>query len=260
MKKMIVICIGVIMAGCATTDQLKEANAKIQELEKKVARIEGDLYKVEVKSAPKQAAVPKLVPAKEVEQNVIDAKINAFIKEYLGVQFGDSIDGFPQKMERYGRHMDNLARVIPVLKKFKYFDKAEGMFEDGKLYGVKFYTDIDTKYSVDSTTEKIDQALADMAVTFGLSSTAFERGYGARRFMLSQSQRGSTPEPTSSYRLSKHNGECAPAGFRRRGAVISNSRFAERLREEKRQRERAAGETARREIAYQDDLLNRTVL
>lgn len=76
MNKLIIVCAGMIVAGCATTDQLAEANARVQELEKRVAKIEGDLYKVEEKSAPKQVAEPKFVPAKEVEQNVIDARIH----------------------------------------------------------------------------------------------------------------------------------------------------------------------------------------
>lgn len=243
MNKLIIVCAGMIVAGCATTDQLAEANARVQELEKRVAKIEGDLYKVEEKSAPKQVAEPKFVPAKEVEQNVIDAKIDAFIKEYLGVQFGDGIDKFPKKMEGYGMHMDNQARVIPVLKKFKYFDKAEGRFEDGKLYGVRFYADIDAKYSIDSTDEKINQALADMAVTFGLASTAFDGINYRIRLLRRRGMTGQDREPTSSYSLSKHDGESAPAGFRRRGAVIGNRHLADRLRKEKISRERAAGES-----------------
>lgn len=235
MNKLIMVCAGMIVAGCATTDQLAEANAKVKELEKRVAKIEGDLYKVEVKRAPKQVAEPKFVPAKEVEQNVIDAKIDAFIKKYLGVQFGDGIDKFPN-----GNHMDNRARVIPVLKKFKYFDKAEGLFEDGKLYGVRFYADIDAKYSIDSTNEKTNQALADMAVTFGLASDAFD-GISYRIRLLNQ--RGQDREPTSSYSLSKYDVVYGPAGFRTRGAVIENRHLADRLREEKRIRERAAGES-----------------
>ena len=237
MNKLTVICLGLIVGGCATTDQLAESNAKIQELEKKIARIEGDLYKVEVKSAPKQVAEPKFVPAKEVEQNVIDAKINAFIKEYLGVQFGDSIDKFPQKMERYGSHMDSIARQIPVLKKFRYFDKAEGRFEDGKLYGIRFFADIDKKYSIDSTNEQIAQTLADMAVTFGLSSTAFSEH---RRGLLGRRQLEA--EVYSSYYLGKYNGECAPAGFRRCGALIEDRKLSQKYRDEKYARERAAGE------------------
>ena len=40
MNKIITICVGLIVAGCATTTQLDEANAKIQDLEKRLASIE----------------------------------------------------------------------------------------------------------------------------------------------------------------------------------------------------------------------------
>lgn len=40
MKKLITTCVGLIVAGCATTTQLDEANAKIQDLEKRLASIE----------------------------------------------------------------------------------------------------------------------------------------------------------------------------------------------------------------------------
>jgi hypothetical protein len=73
-----------------------------------------------------------------------------------------------------------------------------------------------------------------MAVTFGLASTAFDSFYRMT---------GQDREPTSSYSLSKHDGESAPAGFRRRGAVIENRHLADRLRKEKISRERAAGES-----------------
>ena len=214
------------MVGCATTSQIEESNNRIRDLEEKIARIEGDLYRVEVKSAPKQqAAEPKFVPAKEVEQNVIDTKIDAFLKEYLGIAFGDSIEQYPQTLD--GRKM---LRVIPVLKKFQYFDKALASFYDGKLYSVEFFADIDVKYSIDSTNERIDQALADMAVTFGIASDSFN------------SQMLRLREATSSYFLGKCNDELAPKGFRRRGAKITNWKLCQKLKKEKRARECAAGE------------------
>ena len=40
MKKLITVCVGLIVAGCATTTQLDEANAKIQDLEKRLAELE----------------------------------------------------------------------------------------------------------------------------------------------------------------------------------------------------------------------------
>ena len=234
MKKLITICVGLIVAGCATTTQLEE-------IEKRLARIEGDLYKVEVKSAPKvekpeakKAAQPKFVPAKEVEKNVVDAKIDAFLKEYLGVQFGDSIDKFPEMIDN--RH--TMERVVPVLKKFKYFDKAVARFTHGKLYRVVFIADIDAKYSLDSTNEKMEQVFADLGVTLGLASTAFNTKQGAKTVD------NASKNPTS-YTLYRHVephdwfhfGDIRPPrGFRRYGASISDYGLEKRLEEEARKR------------------------
>ena len=248
MKKLITICVGLIVAGCATTTQLEEtkgqlaaADTKIQDLEKRLARIEGDLYRVEVKSAPKvekpeppKPAEPKFVPAKEVEKKVVDAKIDAFLKEYLGVQFGDSIDKFSGGEKN--------CRVIPVLKKFKYFNKAYGKFIDGKLYRVLICADIDKKFSVDSTREKIEQAFADLAVTLDLQSTAFNVTEGA--MTLPQGYKN-----LSSYNIRKVDGRDwvmywreahRPNGFRRYGASITNSQLAFQLNAERQQAEEEA--------------------
>ena len=40
MKKLITVCVGLIVAGCATTTQLDEANTKIQDLEKRLTELE----------------------------------------------------------------------------------------------------------------------------------------------------------------------------------------------------------------------------
>ena len=213
------------MVGCVTTSQIEESNNRILDLEKKIARIEGDLYRVEVNPAPKQqVAEPKFVPAKEVEQNVIDTKIDAFLKEYLGVAFGDSIEKYPKTTEN-----GDWFRIIPVRKRFQYLDKAIARFHNGGLYEVMFFADIDKKYSIDSTNQRIDQTLADMAVTFGIASDSFKH-------------RGRRGEPRPSYGLSTCSGEYAPNGFRRCGAKISNNALLRKLEEEKRARERADGE------------------
>ena len=60
MKKLITICVGLIVVGCATTTQLDEANAKIQDLEKRLTAIE-DLNKVhrEVRKSERVASEQK---------------------------------------------------------------------------------------------------------------------------------------------------------------------------------------------------------
>lgn len=255
MKNIAILTVVTIIAGCATTSQIDEANARVQELEKRLARIEGDLYKVEEKSAPKQEkkAEPKFVPAKEVEQSVIDTKINAFLSEYLGVAFGDSIDKYPNAIE--GRdYLYDRYRIITVRKKFQYFDKALAHFEGGKLYAVSFFADIDDKYSIDSTNERIDQTRADLAVTFGLASDAFKnRGIyrirairatlQRRRGLMNRGERGDDSySAMPSYILENCSSELAPRGFRRYGVEIRDENLRNRLRAEKEASDRARGE------------------
>ena len=234
-QKLLIICSVGIVGGCATTTQMDNANIQIGGLESRLARIERDLYRVELKSAPKQIAEPKFVPATEVSQNVIDTKIDAFLKEYLGAQFGDSIDLYPATIDDSDWRKGRL-RYIQVKKPFGYLDKAMGRFEDGKLYSISFVADIDRKFSEDSTNERINQTLADLAVTFGLASDAFA---GGRRLMrLGRS----SDDARSSYNLSSYNGEISVKGFRRCGAVIENWKLRQKIENEAAARRRATGE------------------
>lgn len=230
MKNILILCAAVAVAGCATTTEVNEANVKIGELESRIARMEKDLYRVEVKSAPK--VEPKFVPAKEVEQSVIDTKIDVFLKEYLGVAFGDPIEKYPQTVNDKSR-LKGRFRVVTVKKKFQHFDKAVAEFYEGKLWSVSFFADIDNKYSVDSTNKRINQTLADLAVTFGLASNAFDGRFDERSFLRLSKQRAQ--EATTSYSLSQLHDiySLHPAGFRRCGAVISNQNLYNKLQNEK---------------------------
>jgi len=253
MKKLITVCVGLIVAGCATITQLEEtkgqlaaADTKIQDLEKRLARIEGDLYRVEVKSAPKaekpevkKPAEPKFVPAKEVEKNVVDAKVDAFLKEYFGVQFGDSIDKFTGKAS--GALYNCRYKGIPALKKFEYFDKAIGRFVHDKLYRVMFYTEIDTKYSVDSTNEKMEQAFADLAVTLGLDSNAIGFVTERRTKKISSYHYFKLINPGETWGFGSNK------GVRRYAVCIEDEGLKNRLEEEKRQEEAAARRKANAE-------------
>ena len=238
-QKLLIICSVGIVGGCATTTQMDNANIQIGGLESRLARIERDLYRVELKSAPKQIAEPKFVPATEVSQNVIDTKIDAFLKEYLGAQFGDSIDLYPTPINDSDWDKGRL-RYIQVKKPFGYLDKAIGQFTDGKLYSISFVADIDRKYSEDSTNERINQTLADLAVTLGLASDAFSKGL--RGALLGLRGRRSGNDACSSYDLFSYNGEITIEGFRRRGAVIENSKLRRKIENEAAARRRAAGE------------------
>ena len=243
MKKTVFVLAIAAVAGCATTTEIDESNFRINELEKRLSRVEGDLYKVEVKSAPQVAKVsePKFVPAKEVEQSVIDIKINSFLREYLGVAFGDSIDKYPKTIEDRD-YLYERYRVVQVLKKFQYFDKALAHFNDGKLYAVSFFADIDKKYSIDSTNERINQTRADLAVTFGLASDAFTNRRGMFRGLRRDRRRDDSQMAMTSYTLGECSSELAPNGFRRFGVMISDENLRRKIDSDKRAQERARGE------------------
>ena len=194
---------------------------------------------------------------KEAKKLVADTLIDQFLKEYLGVQFGDSIDKFPEEKQdanpdtrrggllissRFRRRAGEQTvstdkRNIPVLKKFKYFDKAYVEFGEGKLYNVVFLANIDKKYSLDSINEKVNQAIADLAVTLGLESTAFKNSLFY------------TSNPLTSYSLSKSvgsNGEdfwvCA-VSFRDSGLWNRIAEEKRKAEEEARLKKNAEGET-----------------
>ena len=215
------------ICGCVSQSAYDSLVKENEDLCERVARIERDLYKVEEKSATSLKVAPKFVPALNVEQSVLDAKINSFLKEYVGAQFGDPIDKFPDLV--VGRSRDDMKyRQIPALKKFQYFDHAFGVFEDGKLYEISFFAHIDMKYSVDSTNQRINQTLADLAVTLGLDSSVFaERSeYRATKQCL----------------LKKYNGTPLRAGYRRRGITFHNPVLRRNAEAQKRARKNAEGE------------------
>lgn len=296
MKKIITICVGLIVAGYATAAQPDEANAKIQNLEKKLEAADAKIQALEkrlvaienaevgtvmplrrtgrlveiaeecqkrrekdalIKRLPRSAAVGRgsvfedirrqreaaaaaAVKEAEEKKKAVDEKIGTFLQEHFGVQFGDSIDKFPEEFDN--RYSDK--RVVNVLKKFKYFDKAYGEFYEGKLWVVVFYVDIDEKFSINSTNEKINQAIADLAVDLGLDSSAFNERYSYSYAVGSSS---------TSYRLGKFfmdNKTClkdgnmalpsSVRGIRRYEVSFSDVRIVNQILEEKSKAEEEA--------------------
>lgn len=228
MKKLIIVWVGLIVAGCATTSRQDEEKAKIENLEKRVARIEGDLYKVEATTPG--SATTTFAPAKEVVNNVVNAKIDAFLKEYLGVQFGDSFDNFPEKVFTPSQRD---IRRIPVLKEYKYLNRAEGRFYNGKLCEVQFFVDIDKKYSKKSINEKIEPMFADLAVALGIENAALNSDF--RGFIRHR--------PSNGYAFGRLIEHAHVTGAYRHGVEFSNQQLEWQLIEEERRIKDAVGET-----------------
>jgi hypothetical protein len=135
-----------------------------EEAEKRLAEQEAEKRRAADEAMMRRAA-EKAENANE--NNVVDDKIDAFLKEYIGVQFGDSIDKYPEEVFIWWSEPD---RKIPVKKKFKYFDKAQGSFCLGRLYRIEFFVEFDEKYSVDSINEKMKPVFDDLASAIGLES------------------------------------------------------------------------------------------
>lgn len=170
MKKMIMM----LVAGVATFSVIGAGSLeeRVMQLEERLSRIEKDLYTIGEKKIPSvEVADPKLVPLPPIEQRVLQAKINAFLKEHFQAQLGDPIDKYPEKI----RPSMNQFRKIPVARNFHYFDKAAGGFRCGKLSSIYYYCEFDKKYSYASCLERIDQIQAHLAVAIGLPEDTFKQ-------------------------------------------------------------------------------------
>jgi len=94
-----------------------------------------------------------------------DVAIDDFMREYLGVQFGDDI----AKINGFGDGQ----YVLQMKKKFQYFDHVCGYYKKGKLYRVNIWADIGKEYSKVSADGKLEKSFSDIAETMGLPSAYF---------------------------------------------------------------------------------------
>lgn len=169
---------------------------------------------------------PAQTDTNRLDEAKIDARIDAFIKDHLGVSFGDPIERFPK---RAGRSRI-WAREIPVIKPSGYLDTAVGMFEDGRLYQIEFVADFDGRYSVESIDQGVQKTLAEVSAEMELPVNPF----GPRR-SLGQLL------PTKYTLSTSVLGELGPRGCFRRGLQISDKKLFYKIQEDRLQRERAQG-------------------
>lgn len=193
---------------------IKERERRRKELESR--------FKEEERRRQEEAAEEER--KKEAAKKVVDAKIDTFLKEYLGVQFGDSIEKFETHKDLLSYDFRIEIKEIPVLKKIKHFDKAMGFSLYGKLYKIIFYCEIDKKYSENSVDQQIEQDLVDIFIQFGFQSDISK---GAKALLV---------DNLTSYDLNyyKNNYNCW-----RRGVEIIDYRVQKKVDEQ----EKAKGET-----------------
>lgn len=157
----------VLYCGCVSQSDYDVLVADFRAMNDRVSKMESDLYKVEIKKAPRDTSAKveekKFEPNKDVEVAVIDAKTEAFIKEYVGVKFGDDISTIKDDDESNGRNTRN----IKLVKPFRYFDKAYLGFTDGKLTSIRIEAWVEKKFSYDSVKKRYEEACDDLALTLG---------------------------------------------------------------------------------------------
>ena len=157
----------ILVCGCVTQGDHEALRADYHALNERVARMENDLYKIEIKTAPREMSEKvedkKFEPNKDVEVSVIDIKTETFLKEYVGVSFGDDISSVKDDKESNDRY----SRNVKMLKPFKYFDKAYLSFTDGKLTYIQIQASIEKKFSRDSVMKRFKEACDDLSVTLG---------------------------------------------------------------------------------------------
>jgi len=94
-----------------------------------------------------------------------DEAVDAFLRDYVGVQFGDDIakiNGFEDNQYK-----------LPMKKPFHHFTHASCYYRKGKLYRVNIWADIGQEYSFTSTAPQIRSALCSMAEQMGLPRSYF---------------------------------------------------------------------------------------
>jgi len=157
----------VLICGCVSQSDYEALSADCKAMNDRLTKIESDLYKIEIKQAPRDSSQKteekKFEPNKDVEIEVINTKVNAFIKEYVGVSFGDDIATVKDDDENNGRY----SRNIKMVKPFKYFDKAYLEFTDGKLTCVRIDASIDKKFSAESVEKRFREVRDDLASSLG---------------------------------------------------------------------------------------------
>jgi len=127
MSRLIAVMFGLAFAVCANADQLSNLVERISKLEKRIAVLENECG-IEKEKTPEEIAKKKAEEEKRIAQGKeIDAKIDAFLKEYFGVCVGDEVCMLTNRLSK--GHMGN--KKIKPLKPYGQFGNAVCYYADG---------------------------------------------------------------------------------------------------------------------------------
>jgi len=137
----------------------EEQRRQLAQIQREFSRARSRLLPETEASQPQEANQPQ------------EIKLREFVKEYVGVEFGDSVSNYTSAVARLS--VSNIQRYdVPMKKHFDYLDKASVTFKSGRLYGVRLSTIYDEKYSVVSITNQVRKTVEKIEQMF---SGRFER-------------------------------------------------------------------------------------
>ena len=165
MKRLIIVSMfGIVAAGCATT-------SRVDELEQRLARIEGDLYSVNAVTVDSEDSNRKkqrqINPSKAVEGNVVAVRLDAFLREYTGFTFGDDFyKDHPEFIEK------KLPSNVPVgifdmKKRFRWLTKCTVRICVGKVFYIGMWGDCDGQYSENAILGELDKIVEEINQIIG---------------------------------------------------------------------------------------------
>ncbi len=166
MRMLTVSCVG-LLAFSGVIQLYADSDAKIRDLEKRISRIEQDLYKIDERASSKRVNPIKLAPAKAVAPNVVEVRLNAFLKEYAGVAFGDDF---------YAVHPEETRKDIPsnwflgpfqMRKRFRWMTQYHVRICLGKIVSIKLCGRCDGKYSTNATRAELEKIVDEINLMIG---------------------------------------------------------------------------------------------
>ncbi len=176
-KQFIMISAGMIVAGCATTDQLADLNARIQvfekesarvaELEKRLSRIEGDLYEPEKKQPPKVIDGQKQVlsqSGQKIHNDALD------IPSFCGFVF-----------DKTAKELGGV-RSVTLEKPIRLFTMVRLSYTSysHRLWEVRLNAKIDKAQSFDSYKDEFDKLLQIVNEKYGVTMSGDRNRLGSR--------------------------------------------------------------------------------
>lgn len=166
MRMVTAVCV-VLLTNSGAAQLYADSDAKIHDLEKRISRIEQDLYKIEEVATSKRVKPIKFAPAKAVKPNVVEVRLNAFLKEYAGVSFGDDFYAVHPEETRKDIGRSQCMGPFQMKKRFRWLTQYYVHICFGKVMKIQLRGRCDGKYSVNATRAELEKIVDEINLMIG---------------------------------------------------------------------------------------------